>query len=105
MLVKAPVFPERSKTVYLERLGKNITLYEMSVGFKLRLDEDEELGTPINVLIDAGMDESDIEKLGDNTVNALYWEVLELTYPGAKERFNKEPELNDADVADLKKNS
>lgn len=106
MLAKAPVYPERSKRFYLERLGKEVTLYEMSVGFKVKLDEDESLGTPENILLDAGMEKEDILRLGTSTLVDLYWEVLELTYPGAKARMeNSEEQPSEKEIKDSKKNS
>ena len=103
----APVYPEVSKKFFLERIGKEITLYDMSLKFRLDLAENPELGTPKNVLIDAGMSEEDIERLGAKTVEQLHLEVLRLTYPELMEKVDAGEDISSeapADDDDVKKN-
>ena len=98
-----PIFPERSKTVYLERLGKEITLYEMTVGFRIKIaDSDGEI-SKIEVLEDAGMDKDDILSIGEHTLDDLYDLVIELSYPGIAENEEREPTVSE--IEESKKNS
>jgi len=76
-------------TVDVEALGGEITITELTQEYRVECNEDQLYDTPMNGLLNAGLTQEQINKLGQNTVTALYEEVIDLTYPNAREELEK----------------
>lgn len=82
-------YPIRKIKADIEVLGGEITLSELTVGHRLKVNEDSEFDTPTNALIDAGLTLEQVNKLGSNVANDLYNDIVDLTYPQAREEMMK----------------
>lgn len=104
-------FPMNKVIVDVEALGGEITLYELTQVYRVTCNKDSAYDTPRNALINAGLTEDQVDKLGERVARALYEEVIELTYPNATAELKalmesgeyKEP--TEDEVEESKKNS
>jgi len=104
-------FPINSITVDVEALGGATILTEFTQEYRVKCNEDREYDTPVNGLLNAGLTQEQVEKLGQNVVVALYEEVIDLTYPNQRNELQamidsgeyKEP--TEDEIEESKKNS
>ena len=104
-------FPINSTIVDVEALGGTITLNEFTQEYRVKCNKDHDYDTPTNGLLNAGLTQEQINKLGQNVIVALYEEVIDLTYPNARKELQaqidsgeyKEP--TEDEVEESKKNS
>lgn len=104
-------FPINKIEVDVEALGGVITLTEFTQAYRVACNADKGFDTPRNGLINAGLTEEQVDKLGENVTIALYNEVVDLTYPNAREELQKLIDSGeytpptDEEREDVKKNS
>lgn len=102
-------FPIKRFTVDIEALGE-ITLTELTTEYRIRCNEDPTFDTPTNALINAGLKQEDISKLGESLLPELYLALIEFTYPNASEELAKQKEdgtyvePTEEDIEESKKN-
>lgn len=104
-------FPIRKITVEVEALGGKVILSEFTQAYRVQCNEDQDFDTPWNGLINAGLTEEQVGKLGEGVAGDLYREVVELTYPNAMKRLKELQESGEyeppteKEIEDAKKNS
>lgn len=82
-------YPKNRITVDVEALGGEVTLTELTQGYRYESNANPELDTPRLGLINAGLTEDQINLLGERVLIDLYDEVVELTYPNARAELQR----------------
>lgn len=104
-------FPINTVTVDVEALGGEVTLNELTTAYRVECNKDSTYDTPRNALINAGLTGEEVDMLGERVLVALYEEVIDLTYPNAREQLKAEMEAGnfteptEEEITDSKKNS
>ncbi len=80
-------FPTKRLEVDVEALGGVIHLNEFTIMYRDKCNEDRDFDTPKNGLIDAGLTEEQVMKLGEQTAIDLYTAVVDFTYPKLREQI------------------
>jgi hypothetical protein len=96
-------FPVRSFKANIGGIGE-VELNELSVKYRIECSDDPTKDTAHNTLLDAGMTEDQIMRLGVSQLEAIAIEVIDFTYPGLKERLGELKDLTPTEKDELKKN-
>ncbi len=80
-------FPINKIIVDVEALGGKVELCELNQEYRVNCNNDNTFDTPRNGLINAGLTEEQVNILGERVAQALYEEVVTLTYPNAVEEL------------------
>lgn len=104
-------FPINTIIVDIEALGGEVTLNELTQEYRVKCHQDKRYDTPSNGLLNAGLTQEQINKLGERVAIAVFEAVIDLTYPNAREDMQKmidsgeykEPTVLESE--ELKKNS
>ena len=82
-------YPINKFTADIEVLGGEITLTELTQDFRDHCNDDSGFDTPRNALINAGLTEDQVDKLGVNVIVAIYNDIVDFTYPNMREEYEK----------------
>ncbi len=82
-------YPELTIDVEVEALGGVVTLKEFTQEYRVLCNNDKSFDTPRNALMMHGLTEEQVNKLGESVAKALYEEIIDLTYPNAREQLEK----------------
>jgi len=75
----------KTLTVKIERLNKEIEIWDLSVEYIDRAKQNPDIDTPENAIRhSAGLSDEEIGKLGRHEIAELYRLILELTFPERK---------------------
>ena len=74
-------YPETTKTVFVGKLGREVTLHDLSVRYMDTAEKTEGYDNARNALVDAtDLSEKEIDTLGIKTAQAIYRDIIGLTF-------------------------
>lgn len=82
-------FPINKIEVEVEALGGVVTLFELTQEYRVLCNKDKSFDTPRNALLMHGLTEDQVNKLGERVAEALYEEIIDLTYPHARKQLQE----------------
>ena len=104
-------YPTKRETVFIEDLGREIVIRELTTGYIKNSQTDPEFDTAANaVKLLCGLADEEIDMLGVSTLADIYRDIIDLTYPGMRDLRDKQiaegsyKKPNDDEVKDTKKN-
>jgi hypothetical protein len=82
-------FPTNKIKVEVEALGGVVELSELTIDYRDKCNKDKSFDTPKNVLLNAGLTEDQVSKLGERVATELMNAVIDLTYPGVRAEMER----------------
>jgi len=82
-------FPSKKIELDIEALGGVITLTELTIEYRELCNQDPSYDNTTNGLINAGMTQEQVNKLGENVGKEIMNEVIDLTYPNMREKLQE----------------
>lgn len=77
-------YPITKMTADIEVLGGEITLTELTLGYRDLINDDPSLDTPRNALLCCGLTKEQVDLLGEQVAGNLYKDIIDMTYPDAR---------------------
>ena len=84
-------FPEKKEEIEIGAIGK-VTIFELPIKYRLDCLEDPAMDTQVNTLIQAGIPQEDVMKIGEQVIAEVYKAIMRLTYPRAYAELEKQIE-------------